>query len=777
MKIDLPVALDFYPLEGERSTRIQPFFENLRRGRLTTTKCRRCGELHWHPRVVCPSCSSDELEWVDLPKFGRLVNYTAMVVGAPMGFERDIPFVLGLVELEGTGIRIASRVDGVRYEDVSTGMALELKTITLDDGRVFFRFRPRSTADDIVASIKRVCVVGAGNMGSGIAQSFAQAGLDVSLVDVEGRLVDAGLARIRAPLEKRVAKGKMRADELEGLMGRIKGFTSLKEGVEGAGLVVEAVFEDLEVKKKLFAELDALCAPGAIFATNTSSLSVTELARSTHRPERFAGLHYFYPAAVNQLLEVVAAEGTAPEVVGALVELGRVTGKIPIAVKDSPGFAVNRFFVPWLNEACRLLESGAANTRTIDEAAKEAFGITMGPFELMNATGVPIAFHAESSLARALGGFYEPAEILRRQAQSGRPWELAGDVDRTRFDNIRERLCGVVFGVAVKLYEEGVSTIEDIDSGAVTGLRWRAGPFAMMNALGVGAAHELVRRVSEQTGGALAVPEALERQSRTGKPWRARAVKVVRDGPLATLLMNRPDQMNALSRAVLADLDETLGELEGDRETRVVILTGEGRAFIAGADIKEMSAGAPEDVREFTTLGQRVLRRLERLGKPVIAAINGFALGGGLEVALACDIRVASDRARLGLPEVRLGIFPGLGGTQRLTRLIGRGRACELIFTGDTIDAQRALSLGIVDRVVPHARLMAEARALARAIASNAPIAVGLAKSSINRALETGLDEGLRYELETVMRCMTTHDKAEGMRAFMEKRRPEFRGE
>jgi enoyl-CoA hydratase len=209
----------------------------------------------------------------------------------------------------------------------------------------------------------------------------------------------------------------------------------------------------------------------------------------------------------------------------------------------------------------------------------------------------------------------------------------------------------------------------------------------------------------------------------------------------------------------------------------VVILTGEGRSFIAGADIKEMSEKDPSQMREFTARGQSVLRMLEKLDKPVIAAINGFALGGGMEVALACDIRIASERARFGLPEVKLGIFPGLGGTQRLTRIAGKGPASELIFCGDIIDPATAVRLGIVDKVVCPERLMPEAREIARRISANAPIAVALAKSSINKAWESDLDIGLKYELDTVMRCMATKDKKEGMLAFIEKRRPEFRGE
>jgi len=264
---------------------------------------------------------------------------------------------------------------------------------------------------------------------------------------------------------------------------------------------------------------------------------------------------------------------------------------------------------------------------------------------------------------------------------------------------------------------------------------------------------------------------------KAGKPWAARTIKVMRDGPVTTLMMNRPDQMNALNGAVFDDLDDIVTELEKDKATRVVIITGEGRAFIAGADIKEMSEKDPAQMRTFTAHGQKVLRRLEKLRQPVIAAINGFALGGGTELALACDIRVASERARFGLPEVKLGIFPGLGGTQRLTRLVGKGPACELIFCGDIIDPATALRLGLVDKVVCPERLMPEAREIARRISLNAPIAVSLAKSSINKALETDLDAGLKYELDTVMKCMPTKDKKEGMQAFIEKRRPDFRGE
>lgn len=208
----------------------------------------------------------------------------------------------------------------------------------------------------------------------------------------------------------------------------------------------------------------------------------------------------------------------------------------------------------------------------------------------------------------------------------------------------------------------------------------------------------------------------------------------------------------------------------------MVIITGEGPAFVAGADIKTMLQADRAEVEAFTRFGQGVMNDIEQLNKPVIAAINGFALGGGLELALACDIRLASTMARMGLPEVGLGIFPGFGGTQRATRLIGKGHACELIFTGKHISADDALNMGLVNRVLPPDQLMSEARGLAERIANQGPVAVAQAKSAINQTLQTGLDDGLAFELDAVMKTFGTEDQKEGMTAFLERRQPEFKG-
>lgn len=257
----------------------------------------------------------------------------------------------------------------------------------------------------------------------------------------------------------------------------------------------------------------------------------------------------------------------------------------------------------------------------------------------------------------------------------------------------------------------------------------------------------------------------------------AKIVTLKKEGKIATITVDRPDALNALNSDVLTQLKEAADKVSKDKDIYVVIVTGSGeKAFVAGADIKEMLGKTPLDMRKFTILGHEVMNSIANMEKPVIAAVNGYALGGGLELALACDIRIASENAKLGVPEVKLGIFPGFGGTQRLTTVVGKGRAAELVFTGKMIDAKEAESMGLVNRVVPPDQLAKEVDQLAQAIAKNGPIGVRLSKSAINAALETGLYEGLAYERELVSLAFSTEDKEEGMKAFLEKRDPKFKG-
>lgn len=247
---------------------------------------------------------------------------------------------------------------------------------------------------------------------------------------------------------------------------------------------------------------------------------------------------------------------------------------------------------------------------------------------------------------------------------------------------------------------------------------------------------------------------------------------------LAVLIINRPQAMNALNYDTLQEIGEVLHKIKDKPNIQVLIVTGAGeKAFVAGADIAYMESLNAIQGREFGALGQAVFTAVENLPIPVIAAVNGFALGGGCELAMACDIRLACEKARFGQPEVSLGITPGFGGTQRLPRLIGAGPAKELIFTGMNIDANEALRLGLVNRIYPADTLMDEARKLAHKIIANAPLAVRLCKAAINRGLQADIDTALSIEADVFGLCFSTQDQKEGMNAFINKRKADFAGQ
>jgi enoyl-CoA hydratase len=248
--------------------------------------------------------------------------------------------------------------------------------------------------------------------------------------------------------------------------------------------------------------------------------------------------------------------------------------------------------------------------------------------------------------------------------------------------------------------------------------------------------------------------------------------------PLAIVTLDRPKVLNALNAATLAELDTVFAALATDPIIRVILLTGAGgRAFAAGADIAELAAISADDGRAFSLRGQQIFRRVEILGKPVIACIQGFALGGGCELAMACTLRIAADDARFGQPEVKLGIIAGYGGTQRLPRLVGRGAALKLLLTGETVTADEALRIGLVDEVVPAAELMQRAEALALSIAAQAPLAMAETLQVVDEGINLPLELGLQLEADRFGRLCGTADKAEGASAFLEKRTPAWKGD
>src|SRR5213593_2906907 len=287
-------------------------------------------------------------------------------------------------------------------------------------------FRPpehtaRSRESMQESDIKKIAVIGAGTMGAGIAQACAAAGFQVTMRDIEQRFVDGGFRRIREPLQKRVERGKMAQADVDAILSKIRGVVSLKEAVDGALVVIEAVFEKMEIKKELYAELDRLCPPSVVFASNTSSLSITEMATATKRADRVVGMHFFNPAPVMKLVEVIRGSETSDETVRLIRDVCAKLGKEAVEVKESPGFVVNRLLVPMMNEAFNLLQEGVASPEDIDKAMKLGTNMPMGPFELADYTGLDIGLDVMEVLFRETGDpKFRPSTLLRKYVRAGR---------------------------------------------------------------------------------------------------------------------------------------------------------------------------------------------------------------------------------------------------------------------------------------------------------------------------------------------------------------------
>jgi enoyl-CoA hydratase/3-hydroxyacyl-CoA dehydrogenase len=665
--------------------------------------------------------------------------------------------------------------------------------------------------------MKKIGIVGFGNMGSALAQKIAQEGFSVVAVDLTPEIVEKALDNIRKTLREAVERRIFKPDDVGEILARIHGTTDISE-VKDCDLVIEAVWEDMVMKKEVFQKLDKICKPETIIASNTSSFSVDDMAEAVERKDRFLAMHFFYHPAKNKLVEIIPSQKTSRET----IDLGRrfawLIGKTGIVVKNSAGFSANRFFVPWLNEATRILEEGIANIATIEKAGKDSLEIGMGPFELMNITVVKTAFHAAVGIADQLGPFYAPSNSLREQAASGKPWPLEGDVDEVKLQPIAERLLAAAFFTASSLVQEGITNIADTDLGAKVGLRWPVGPFEKMNSIGIDKAYDMVEKLLKKWP-SIRMPKNLARQNRKGKPWDIRYVRYSRDGEVGRVMISRPDAMNALNDKVVKQLGEEFRKAERDPETRIIIIETAGKAFVAGADIKFfvdcIKENRLDDNYAFTVAGQKVLNRIDDSKKLVVAKMDGLALGGGFELALATDVIAATPKAVMGFPETGIGIYPGLGGTQRTSRFIGKELAKYLIFTGKIISAQEALDIGLVDYVFPHEQIdemiisfAKEGRLIpnkgkdteklppewqkikalfadknidawlsskylnsddpleaktARIIAEKAPIAIRLANKIVDTGFKKPLKNGMKLELKHLNEIFSTKDALTGL--------------
>ncbi|MFC7325423.1 3-hydroxyacyl-CoA dehydrogenase NAD-binding domain-containing protein [Halorubrum rutilum] len=661
--------------------------------------------------------------------------------------------------------------------------------------------------------VQHVTVLGAGNMGHGIAEVAALAGYDVSLRDIEEALVRDGYDQIEWSLGKLAERDRIGDDEAEAALDRVQTFVDLEASLADADVVVEVVPEKMAIKKDVYDEVVEHAPAEAVFVTNTSSLSITELSEVTDRPERFCGMHFFNPPVRMDLVEVISGKHTSEDTLDLIEGLAESMGKTPVRVrKDSPGFVVNRILVPLMNEAAWIVESGDATMETVDSTAKFGMGLPMGSFELADQVGVDVGYHVLEYMHETLGEAYRPCPLLVEKVEADELGKKTGkgfydyeDGDGARIpsdavdEDVRRRLLAVMANEVAGLIGDDVADAPAIDRAVTLGAGFPDGPATLADDEGLPALVDVLDALHEETGearyeatdylreaaeaggfhgGGDGDAESADGEGGAGDALDYDALNVVVEDRVGHVEIDRPHRMNTISGELLDELGDAIDRLDADDEVRAILLSGAGdRAFSAGADVQSMAAGGadPIDAVELSRRGQRTFGKLEESDKPVVAAIDGYCLGGGMELATAADMRVASERSELGQPEHDLGLLPGWGGTQRLARIVGEGRAKEIIFTAERYDAETLEGYGFVNEVVPGDELDERGRELAESLAAGPPIAQKYTKRAMH-AGRTDAEAGLEVEAMGFGHVMNTDDLVEGVTAFMGDGEPEFEG-
>ncbi|MFB6271020.1 MAG: 3-hydroxyacyl-CoA dehydrogenase NAD-binding domain-containing protein [Halobacterium sp.] len=654
-----------------------------------------------------------------------------------------------------------------------------------------------------VDDIDTIAVLGAGNMGHGIAEVAALAGFDVNLRDINEEFVQNGYEQIEWSLDKLAEKDQIGEDEAEAALDRVTPIVDLEEAVQDVDFVIEAVPEKMDIKQNVYRELEQHAPDRAVFATNTSSLSITDLSEVTDRPERFCGMHFFNPPVRMQLVEVISGEHTDDDVLDLTEALAEEMGKTPVRVrKDSPGFIVNRVLVPLLNEAAWLVHEDYATIEEVDSTTKYDIGLPMGAFELADQVGIDVSYDVLDYMQGVLGDAYQPCPLIEQKVDAEELGKKTGkgfydyedggaDVptDEVRED-VADVLTAVMANEVAKLVGNDVADPAEIDEAVMLGAGYPEGPARMADDAGIEHLYETLSERYEETGAARYEPaEELERLADAGDQFHAEAeegdgavasyenLAVEVDGYVGHVELDRPHRMNTISSDLLDELADAVDYLEAHEDVRTILLTGAGeQAFSAGADVTSMAGSAdPLDAVELSRKGQQTFGKLEAADVPVVAGIDGYCLGGGMELSMCADLRVASERSELGQPEHNLGLLPGWGGTQRLKHIVGEGRAKEIIFTADRYDAAEMEEYGFVNEVVANDELDDRAWELARDLAAGPPVAQKYTKRAM-LAGRNSTDAGLEAEAQAFGQLMNTDDIMEGIAAFTSDREPEFEG-
>jgi enoyl-CoA hydratase / 3-hydroxyacyl-CoA dehydrogenase len=663
--------------------------------------------------------------------------------------------------------------------------------------------------------VSKAAVVGGGTMGGEIAQAIAASDIPVVVKDIDQKFVDAAIEKARAVTEgqlvRLVKKERLTQEQADArlaeVMGLIDGTTSYADFGD-VDFVVEAVPEKMEIKQAVFRELDAATPGHTILASNTSSLSITEIGEATLRPDKVVGFHFFYPASVMPLVEVVVGDDSSRETATAAYNFAQAIKKQPIVCGEVPGFVVNRILMATIGEIWRAQEEQGLSLKAIDEAIAAAKVAPMGPFFLTDLLGLDTVLHVAEHLADSYGEGFYVHEGLRGLVAEGKlgaksggegffkdgEQTILGEAEPDAEELVAMFTCRALIESCL-LVEEGVCSVRDVDLGMMTGagLDPRKGlfpPFWKADLEGLDKVLERVEQLEEKHGPRFAPPVLLKRLVAQGRhglatgqgfyPYprpdegeQAETVKLETRGDVAIAwLANAP--MNAISPSVIRDLGTVWERLKSmDDVGAMVVASSIPVVFSAGADIKAFTQMDESGGEELLHTAHALLREFGTDSVATIAAVNSIAFGGGCELAMACDVRIAAEAAVFGQPEIKLGIVPGFGGTQRLPRLVGPNKALEMNLIGDAILADEAVDFGLANRLVPDHELFETALMWARKLSGQAPVA----REQIKRASHKGdLDEGIEAEKQAFATAFGSEDAREGIAAFLGKRTPRWSG-
>jgi enoyl-CoA hydratase/3-hydroxyacyl-CoA dehydrogenase len=658
--------------------------------------------------------------------------------------------------------------------------------------------------------VKNVTVLGAGSMGAPIAALASEAGYQVIVRDIEEKYLERGRETINSIYDRRVSRGRMTEAAKKDILSRLSFIVDIEEAVKNADIIIEAVPEIMDLKKSVLKEATALCPADCVFATNTSSLSIAEMATAARRPEMVVGTHYFNPPSRMTLLEIIHGKKTSQDAIDIAEKVAVAMGRAVVHVTDVPGFIANRIFANMANEADWALAQGETrDALEIDSAIKYKLGLPMGMLELQDTLGggsIDTQFHVMEYFGEMMGQSYGPAPILTKLFKAGDYGKKTGkgyydwSGGKTNeipmnagggFDPIR--VLAPAVNEAAKLIEMKATTKEEIDMAMLLGLNYPRGILRMADSVGLDLILDELDRLyskynKEDRYKASSVLTKLVKQGKLGRktgegfysygPGEYELVKIeiYKKTGVGKLILNRANRANAFNADMMTELDKALDELRDDDGIRCVVITGAGANFCGGADLAAFAAGEADAAMSFSEAPHDVFSKIETYPKAVIAAINGPAMGGGLELALACDIRIMNKTAIVRLPELTLAIIPGAGATQRLGRLIGWARAKEMILLSEPVNADKALEWGLVNYVAEPKEFSKLVDETAAKLASGPPFSMKLTKSLMYYGAQADQRTALYLEAAISGDIALTEDLNEGITAMQYRRPPKFTG-